>query len=119
MIERVHQFLEMNDADTPFLTRRATRGSHPPQMPPHIAVHRRVPLPRTQHVDELSELVAETEPAVVVDGLLGTGLKEKYVNRSDSLKVINVCTCLLSPIDIPSGLTAIRAKSTACASAWT
>jgi NAD(P)H-hydrate epimerase len=56
-------------------------------------------------LDELSGIVAETEPAVVVDGLLGTGLKgdvrEPYAT---AIKVINGLHLPVVAIDIPSGL---------------
>jgi ADP-dependent NAD(P)H-hydrate dehydratase / NAD(P)H-hydrate epimerase len=56
-------------------------------------------------LDELSEIVAETEPAVVVDGLLGTGLKgdlrEPYAT---AIQVINGLHRPVVAIDIPSGL---------------
>jgi ADP-dependent NAD(P)H-hydrate dehydratase / NAD(P)H-hydrate epimerase len=56
-------------------------------------------------LDELSGIVAETEPAVVVDGLLGTGLKgevrEPYVT---AIKVINGLHLPIVAIDIPSGI---------------
>jgi len=56
-------------------------------------------------LDELSENVADTEPAVIVDGLLGTGLKgevrEPYFT---AVKVINGLHLPVVAIDIPSGL---------------
>ena len=56
-------------------------------------------------LDELSGMVAETEPSVVVDGLLGTGLKgdvrEPYAT---AIKVINGLHRSVVAIDIPSGL---------------
>jgi ADP-dependent NAD(P)H-hydrate dehydratase / NAD(P)H-hydrate epimerase len=56
-------------------------------------------------LDELSELVAETEPAVVVDGLLGTGLKgEVREPYATAIKVINGLHRPVIAIDIPSGL---------------
>ena len=56
-------------------------------------------------LDELSELVAETEPAVVVDGLLGTGLKgEVRESYATAIKVINGLHLPVVAIDIPSGL---------------
>ena len=59
----------------------------------------------TPGLDELSDIVSETEPAVVVDGLLGTGLKgdvrEPYAT---AIKVINGLHLPVVAIDIPSGL---------------
>ena len=56
-------------------------------------------------LDELSGIVVETEPAVVVDGLLGTGLKgqvrEPYAT---TIKIINGLHLPVVSIDIPSGL---------------
>jgi NAD(P)H-hydrate epimerase len=56
-------------------------------------------------LDELSTIVAETEPAVIVDGLLGTGLKgqvrEPYAT---AIKVVNGLHLPVVSIDIPSGL---------------
>ncbi|HXI82523.1 MAG TPA: NAD(P)H-hydrate dehydratase [Verrucomicrobiae bacterium] len=56
-------------------------------------------------LDELSGIVAETEPAVVVDGLLGTGLKgEVREPYATAIKVINGLHLPVVAIDIPSGL---------------
>ncbi|MGA2605476.1 MAG: NAD(P)H-hydrate dehydratase [Verrucomicrobiia bacterium] len=56
-------------------------------------------------LDELAEIVGEIEPAVVVDGLLGTGLsgevREPYAT---AIKVINGLHRPVVAIDIPSGL---------------
>jgi NAD(P)H-hydrate epimerase len=56
-------------------------------------------------LDELAEVVGELEPAVVVDGLLGTGLdgevREPYAT---AIKVINGLHRPVVAIDIPSGL---------------
>jgi len=53
----------------------------------------------------LQQIIAETEPAVIVDGLLGTGLKgdlrEPYTT---AIKVINDLRRPVVAIDIPSGL---------------
>jgi hydroxyethylthiazole kinase-like uncharacterized protein yjeF len=55
--------------------------------------------------DELHQIVAETEPAVVIDGLLGTGLtgevREPYAGV---IKFINSLRLPVVAIDIPSGL---------------
>lgn len=54
---------------------------------------------------EMSEIVAETNPATVVDGLLGTGLKGDV--REPFISAINFINALRLPtvaIDIPSGL---------------
>ena len=56
-------------------------------------------------LDELSQIVAETEPAIVVDGLLGTGLKgEVREPYATAIKVINGLHRPVVAIDIPSGL---------------
>lgn len=56
-------------------------------------------------LDEISEVVAESEPSVVVDGLLGTGLKGDVREPSDTaIKVINGLHRPVVAIDIPSGL---------------
>jgi NAD(P)H-hydrate epimerase len=56
-------------------------------------------------LDELSGIVAETEPAVVVDGLLGTGLKgEVREPYATAINVINGLRLPVVAIDIPSGL---------------
>lgn len=56
-------------------------------------------------LDELSGIVAETEPAVIVDGLLGTGLKgEVREPYATAIKVINGLHLPVVAIDIPSGL---------------
>lgn len=56
-------------------------------------------------LDQLSDVVAETEPAVVVDGLLGTGLKgEVREPYATAIKVINGLRRPVVAIDIPSGL---------------
>jgi ADP-dependent NAD(P)H-hydrate dehydratase / NAD(P)H-hydrate epimerase len=56
-------------------------------------------------LDELSGIVAEAEPAVVVDGLLGTGLKgEMREPYATAIKVINGLHLPVVAIDIPSGL---------------
>ncbi len=56
-------------------------------------------------LEELSEIVAETEPAVVVDGLLGTGLKGNvHEPYATAIKVINGLHLPVVAIDIPSGL---------------
>jgi ADP-dependent NAD(P)H-hydrate dehydratase / NAD(P)H-hydrate epimerase len=56
-------------------------------------------------LDELSGIVAEMEPAVVVDGLLGTGLKgEVREPYATAIKVINGLHLPVVAIDIPSGL---------------
>jgi hydroxyethylthiazole kinase-like uncharacterized protein yjeF len=56
-------------------------------------------------LDQLSEIVAETEPAVIVDGLLGTGLKgEVREPYATAIKVINGLHRPVVAIDIPSGL---------------
>jgi NAD(P)H-hydrate epimerase len=56
-------------------------------------------------LDELSEIVAETEPAVVVDGLLGTGLKDEVREPyATAIKVINGLHLPVVAIDVPSGL---------------
>jgi NAD(P)H-hydrate epimerase len=59
----------------------------------------------TPSLDELAEIVGEFQPAVVVDGLLGTGLggevREPYVT---AIKVINGLHQPVVAIDIPSGL---------------
>jgi NAD(P)H-hydrate epimerase len=56
-------------------------------------------------LDQLSDIVAETEPAVVVDGLLGTGLKgEVREPYATAIKVINGLQRSVVAIDIPSGL---------------
>ncbi|HVM62255.1 MAG TPA: NAD(P)H-hydrate dehydratase [Verrucomicrobiae bacterium] len=73
-------------------------------------------------LEELAEVVGELEPAVVVDGLLGTGLKgevrEPYVT---AIKVINGLHRPVVAVDIPSGLdsdtgevlgVAVRAQTT-------
>jgi NAD(P)H-hydrate epimerase len=56
-------------------------------------------------LEELAEVVGELEPAVVVDGLLGTGLsgevREPYAT---AIKVINGLHRPVVAIDIPSGL---------------
>jgi NAD(P)H-hydrate epimerase len=56
-------------------------------------------------LDQFAELVGETEPAAVVDGLLGTGLtgevREPYAT---AIKVINGLHRAVVAIDIPSGL---------------
>ncbi len=56
-------------------------------------------------LDQFAEMVGEFEPAVVVDGLMGTGLKgevrEPYVT---AIKVINGLHRPVVAIDIPSGL---------------
>jgi hydroxyethylthiazole kinase-like uncharacterized protein yjeF len=53
----------------------------------------------------LQQIIAETDPAVVVDGLLGTGLKgdvrEPYTT---AIQVMNGLGRLIVAIDIPSGL---------------
>ncbi|HUJ71805.1 MAG TPA: NAD(P)H-hydrate epimerase, partial [Verrucomicrobiae bacterium] len=56
-------------------------------------------------LDELSEIVAETGPTVVVDGLLGTGLKDEVREPyATAIKVINGLHLPVVAIDIPSGL---------------
>jgi hydroxyethylthiazole kinase-like uncharacterized protein yjeF len=56
-------------------------------------------------LDQLSEIVAETEPAVIVDGLLGTGLKgEVREPHATAIKVINGLHRPVVAIDTPSGL---------------
>jgi NAD(P)H-hydrate epimerase len=56
-------------------------------------------------LDELSGIVAETEPAVVVDGLLGTGLKGEVRDPyTTAIKVINGLHLPVVAIDIPSGI---------------
>ncbi|HUI06075.1 MAG TPA: NAD(P)H-hydrate dehydratase [Verrucomicrobiae bacterium] len=53
----------------------------------------------------LHQIVAETEPAVIVDGLLGTGLKgEVHEPYTTVIKVINGLQRSVVAIDIPSGL---------------
>ena len=55
--------------------------------------------------DEVPQLIAETEPAVIVDGLLGTGLsgdvREPYAS---AIGAINAWRGPVIAIDIPSGL---------------
>jgi hydroxyethylthiazole kinase-like uncharacterized protein yjeF len=56
-------------------------------------------------LDELSTIVADTNPAVIVDGLLGTGLKgEVREPYATAIKVINGLHLPVVAIDIPSGL---------------
>jgi len=56
-------------------------------------------------LDELSGIVAETEPAVIVDGLLGTGLKgEVREPYATAIKIINGLHLPVVAIDVPSGL---------------
>ena len=56
-------------------------------------------------IDELSEIVADTGPTVVVDGLLGTGLKDEVREPyATAIKVINGLHLPVVAIDIPSGL---------------
>lgn len=59
----------------------------------------------TPTLDQFAEIVGELEPAVVVDGLLGTGLtgdvREPYAT---AVKVINGLHRPVVAIDIPSGL---------------
>jgi NAD(P)H-hydrate epimerase len=56
-------------------------------------------------LDELSEIVAETKPAVAVDGLLGTGLNGEVREPYDTaIQVINGLHLPVVAIDIPSGL---------------
>ncbi|HUJ08924.1 MAG TPA: NAD(P)H-hydrate dehydratase [Verrucomicrobiae bacterium] len=56
-------------------------------------------------LDQLPQIVAETEPAVVVDGLLGTGLKgEVREPYATAIKVINGLHRPVLAVDIPSGL---------------
>ena len=56
-------------------------------------------------LDELSEIVADTDPAVVIDGLLGTGLQgEVREPYATAIKVINGLHRPVVAIDIPSGL---------------
>jgi NAD(P)H-hydrate epimerase len=56
-------------------------------------------------LDQFAEIVGEVQPAVVVDGLLGTGLKgdvrEPYAT---AIKVINGLHRRVVAIDVPSGL---------------
>ena len=56
-------------------------------------------------VEDLREIVAETHPAVVVDGLLGTGLtgdvREPYAT---AIKFINNLRLPVVAVDVPSGL---------------
>lgn len=56
-------------------------------------------------LDQLSKIVSETEPAVIVDGLLGTGLKgEVREPYATAIKVINGLHRPVVAIDVPSGL---------------
>lgn len=56
-------------------------------------------------LDQLAEIVGEVQPAVVVDGLLGTGLKgEVREPYATAVKVINGLHKPVVAIDIPSGL---------------
>ena len=58
-------------------------------------------------LDELSEIVAEAAPAVVVDGLLGTGLQDEVREPyATAIKVINGLHLPVVAIDVPSGLDA-------------
>ena len=55
--------------------------------------------------DQLSEIVAKTNPAVIVDGLLGTGLKGRVREPyTTAIKMINDQHLPVIAIDIPSGL---------------
>ncbi len=57
------------------------------------------------NVEEMQQIVAETEPTVVVDGLLGTGLKGELREPYDAaIKFINSLKLPVVAIDIPSGL---------------
>ncbi len=56
-------------------------------------------------LDQFAEMVGEIQPAVVVDGLLGTGLKgEVREPYATAIKVINGLHRPVVAIDIPSGL---------------
>ncbi|HTS16204.1 MAG TPA: NAD(P)H-hydrate dehydratase [Verrucomicrobiae bacterium] len=73
-------------------------------------------------LEQLAELVGDLEPAVVVDGLLGTGLKgEVREPYATAIKVINGLHRPVVAVDIPSGLdsdtgevlgVAVRAQTT-------
>ena len=64
-----------------------------------------IPIFELPTLDELSEIVAEAEPAVVVDGLLGTGLKDEVREPyATAIKVINGLHLPVVAIDVPSGL---------------
>ena len=56
-------------------------------------------------LDELSEIMAATDPAVIVDGLLGTGLQDEVREPyATAIKVINGLHRPVIAIDVPSGL---------------
>ena len=56
-------------------------------------------------LDQFAEIVGESQPAVAVDGLLGTGLKgEVREPYATAIKVINGLHRPVVAIDIPSGL---------------
>ena len=66
-----------------------------------------IPVFELPTLDELSSIVAEAKPAVVVDGLLGTGLKDEVREPyATAIKVINGLHLPVIAIDIPSGLDA-------------
>ena len=56
-------------------------------------------------MEKMREIVTETEPAVVIDGLLGTGLRgEVREPYAEAIRFINQLALPVIAIDIPSGL---------------
>ena len=56
-------------------------------------------------VEQMHEIATEAEPAVVVDGLLGTGLKGKVREPyASAIRFINQLQLSVVAIDIPSGI---------------
>jgi len=71
-------------------------------------------------VEQMYEIATEAGPAVVVDGLLGTGLKGKVREPyASAIRFMNQLQLPVVAIDIPSGIDSDTGRGTACACAPT